>query len=164
MEVQARRVDVEETKEVFAQMRRAAGGKDEPVALGNVLDAVVKFTQVADYTTFLAEYAFLDGNIIVHFFPPFEAYVGTGEARRVLEEYSLYWQRQFPVVLSPVAENYFKATRPVLIAQYVREMQSWYLRAGGFANRLDPDAFILGFFAALDAGLDAAQPSPPRGA
>jgi hypothetical protein len=162
MTVNARRVDVSETEAVFAQMREAAGGKEEPVALGNVLDAVVKFTQVGDYTTFLAEYAFLDGSIVVHFFPPAEAYAGTGDARKVVEEYLLYWQRKFPLVLSPVAEDYFKATRPVLTAQYITEMQSWYLRAGGFANRLDPDAFILGFFERLDAGLDASQSSPPR--
>lgn len=164
MTVNARRVDVAETEAVFAQMRQAAGGQEEPVALGNVLDAVVKFTQVGDYTTFLAEYACLDGNIVVHFFPPAEAYVGTGEARKVVEEYLLYWQRKFPLVLSPVAEDYFKATRPVLTAQYIAEMQSWYLRAGGFANRLDPDSFILGFFERLDAGLDVNPPNPRLGA
>jgi hypothetical protein len=162
MEVNARRVDVAETKAVFAELRERAGGQEEPAALGNVLNAVVKFNQVRDYTTFLAEYTCLDGNIVVHFFPPLEAYVGVGEARKVVEEYLLFWQKKFPLVLSPVAEDYFKATRPVLTAQYIPEMQSWYLKAGGFANRLDPDAFILKFFERLDAGLDASYPSPSR--
>lgn len=160
MTVDVRQVDAAETEAVFAQMREAAGGKEEPVALGNVLNAVVKFTQVQEYTTFMAEYAFIDGSIVVHFFPPAEAYVGAGDSRKVVEEYLLYWQRKFPLVLSPVAEDYFKATRPVLTAQYVTEMRSWYLRAGGYANRLDPHVFILGFFEKLDAGIDAAQLYP----
>jgi hypothetical protein len=153
--VTARRVDISETREVFAQAR-AAAGMDEPTALGNVKNAVVQFTQVTEYTTFLAEYAFLDGNIIVHFFPPMEAYTGTGDSRRVVEEYLLYWQRRFPLVLSPVAEGYFKATLPVISATYTHEMQSWFFKAGGFANRLDPDGFVLGFFEQLDAALDRA--------
>lgn len=154
--ITAKRVDIAETKAAFAQVRAAAGGVEEPVALGNVRNAVIQFTQISDYTTFLVEYAFLDGNIIVHFFPPIEAYVGVGDGRRVVEEFSLYWQRRFPLVLSPVAEDYFKATLPVISAKYTPELQSWYFKAGGFANRLDPDSFILGFFARLDEALDRA--------
>lgn len=150
----ATRVDPAETREVFAQMRQSAG-RDEPVALGNVLDAVVKFTQVNSYTTFAVEYACVDGSFVIHFFPPPEAFVMVEGARKVPTEYLLFWQKKFPAVLSPVAEGYFKATYPQLMAQYVPEMRSWYMRAGGFANRLDPDTFLQQFFALLDRALDA---------
>jgi hypothetical protein len=36
-------------------------------------------------------------------------------------------------------------------------MASWWMRAGGFAHRLDAEGFILGFFAKLDQALDAAD-------
>jgi len=148
------RVDAAETAEVFAKMRQAAG-VDEPVALGNVLDAVVKFTQVDSYTTFAVEYACIDGAFVIHFFPPPEAYVMVEGVRKIPSEYLLFWQKKFPAVLSPVAESYFKATYPQLMAQYVPELRSWYMRAGGFANRLDPDTFLQSFFALLDRALDA---------
>jgi len=144
----------EETAELFNQERVAAGGKDAPVAVGNVLNAVVKFIQVEQYTTFLAEYAFLDGDIIVHFFPAKEEYIEVAGKHRVREESLLRWQRLFPEVLSPVAEAYFRATLPRISAQYVPEMTSWYFRAGGFANLLNADNFILTFFERLDDALD----------
>ena len=125
--------------------------------MGGLADAVVKFKKVENFTTFMAEYAFIDGNIVVHFFPPREAYVQHNSLDRVVvsEEFLRGWKMTFPRVLSPVAEDYFNATAPVLEATYVAEMTSWWLRAGGFANRLEPDAFVLGFFVALDAKLDA---------
>lgn len=143
----------EETEEIF-RLERETAGRDAPVAVGNVLNAVVKFTQVEQYTTFLAEYALLDGDIVVHFFPSKEAYVKVADKYRVQEEALLYWQRTFPQVLSPVAEAYFHATLPVISAQYIPEMTSWYFRAGGFARRMQPDEFILKFFERLDDALD----------
>jgi len=128
--------------------------------LENVSNATVKFTQVEDYTTFLAEYAFIDGDIVVHLFPPIEQYVKTDNGARLLEEHLLRWQRSFPLVLSPVAEKYFAATRPVLMAQYVPEMTSWYFKAGGFARTLSPKELVLGFFARLDEAVDAAYAHP----
>lgn len=141
---------------VFDDELTAAGGKLAPEAIGNVSDAVVQFTRVEGYTTFLAEYAFVDGNIIIHFFPPREAYTQVMGHPKLTEEFALAWQRKFPMILSPTAEGYFKATLPVLSAQYIPEMQSWYMRAGGFALRLDPDAFVLAFFAKLDQEIDRA--------
>jgi hypothetical protein len=140
--------------DIAEQERQAAGGKDVPIAVGNVLNAMVKFTQVEIYTTFLAEYAFVDGNIVVHFFPAKEAYVEVGGRHRVTEEALLHWQRVFPAVLSPTAEAYFHATLPIISAQYIPEMTSWYFRAGGFARRLQPEEFILRFFERLDDALD----------
>lgn len=140
--------------EIAEQEKQAAGGKEAPVAIGNVLDAVVKFDKVEQYTTFLAEYALLDGDIVVHFFPAQEEYIEVAGRHRVRDEFLLRWQRLFPEVLSPVAEKYFGATLPVISAQYVPEMTSWYFRAGGYANRLNATEFILKFFEHLDDALD----------
>lgn len=124
----------------------------------DVGSAVPVFTKVENFTTFWAEYAFIDGNIIVHFFPPpeeYERHSATGRMS-VKSEFIRRWTQKFPLVLSPTAEKYFNATRPVLEATYVAEMTSWWLRAGGYANRLAPEEFLRGFFVALDANLDAA--------
>lgn len=131
-----------------------------PNAVANVLDATVKFTKVEDYTTFLAEYAFIDGDIVVHFFLPREYYVQVADGYKPLDERLIWWQRAFPQVLSPVAEKYFAATFPVLMAQYVPEMTSWYFKAGGYARRLDPEAFLLQFFSYLDQAIDVADARP----
>ena len=147
----------QETAAVFAQERDAAGGADAPVAIGNVLNAAVKFTQVDIYTTFLAEYAFIDGDIVIHYFPPREQYVqvpGT-DTHRLNADFNKRWRQVFPVVLSPVAEAYFRATKPTLVAQYVPEMTSWWMRCQGFAERLDPDGYVRSFFEVLDRALDA---------
>lgn len=146
-----------DTEEVFAQERAAAGGADAPVAIGNVLNAAIKFTQVDCYTTFLAEYAFIDGDIVFHYFPPREAYVqvpGT-DAHRVTQDFQKRWRQVFPAVLSPVAEAYFRASRPTVAAQYVPEMTSWWMRCRGFAERLDPDGYVQQFLEKLDHALDA---------
>lgn len=152
----AKTIDPKETADVFRKAREQAGS-DEPALIGGVLDAVVNFTKVEEYTTFLAEYAIVDGNIVVHFFPPREAFelsAHNGQPR-VTAEFLRRWKRTFPEVLSPVAEDYFQATQPIVQAKYIEEMTSWWLRAGGFGTSvLDPDAFILRFFSRMDAALD----------
>lgn len=125
-----------------------------------VKDAVVQFTSVENYTTFLAEFAFVGADIVVHFFPVKEAYMAVGDRRRVSNDYLLYWQRHFPQVLSPVAEEYFHATKPVLVAQYIPEMTSWFMRAGGFVSQLNPTEFIVRFFEKLDDALERANVVP----
>lgn len=131
-------------------------GADKECTVDQVSSAVPKFVQIDSYTTFMAEYSPVRNDLIFHFFPPREAYVvGPGAAPRVLMDFLPKWKRTFPEILSPVAEGYFGATRPVLEAQYVTEMSSWWLRAGGFANRLDPEGFALAFLEKLDAALDA---------
>ncbi len=149
-------IDPRETAEVFRQAR-AQAGMEEPTAIGNVVDAVLNFTRVEDFTTFLAEYVFLDGNIVIHFFPPREAFElsQTSQQPRISAEYLKYWKRKFPTVLSPVAEEFFNATAPIITATYVEEMASWWMRANGYASRMDPDGFIRLFFAELDRSLDA---------
>jgi len=144
-----------QTDEVFDNERRQAGG-DAPVLIGNVKDAVIRFTEVKGFTTFLAEYAVQDGSYIVHFFPPRERYVPAGQGKmQVHGEFLVKWQRTFPSVLSPAAERYFRATQPRLQAAYTAEMFSWWFKAAGFAERLDPDTYIMKFFEELDQALDA---------
>lgn len=156
MTTPANRVNPSETAEVFSKFRAQAGGIDVDADISNIDKAVIQFTKVEQFTTFMAEYAFVDGNIVVHFFPPREAYVVsmTTQQPKVSVDFLRYWQRTFPQVLSPVAEAFFKATMPIISATYVAEMTSWWMRANGFANGLEPDQLILNFFAELDAALD----------
>ncbi len=138
---------------VTVDLLREAGGQ----IIGNVDGAVIKFTQVKDFTTFLAEYAIQDGDYIVHFFPPKERYVHSNGRHQVSGPFLIKWQRTFPQILSPCAEEYFGATQPRLQAAYTAEMFSWWLKAAGFAERLGPEAYILRFLARLDARLDEAS-------
>lgn len=129
-----------------------AGG----IVFGGVADAVIKFTPVKDFTTFLAEYSVVDGSYVVHFFPPRERYVSNGQGKmQVHGEFLVKWQRTFPGVLSPTAERYFGASQPRLQAAYTAEMFSWWLKCAGFAERFDPDTYIMKFFEELDQALDA---------
>ena len=138
--------------------RKQAGGKEAPELIGNVKNAVINFTQVKDYTTFLAEWAVVDGAYVLHFFPPRERYVHTGNGRyQVHGEFLVKWQRVFPAILSPVAEEYFGATYPRLQAVYTAEMLSWWFKAAGMAERFDAAGFISKFLEKLDAALDAAS-------
>lgn len=130
-----------------------AGG----TVIGNVGNAVIKFTEVKGFTTFLAEYAIQDDNYIVHFFPPKERYVFANGKHQIHGPFLVKWQRTFPLVLDPIAQAYFGATSPRLQAAYTAEMFSWWFKAAGFASRLGPDEYLLRFFEKLDAALDAAS-------
>lgn len=147
----------QDTDEVFAREREMAGGQEAPVLIGNVVDAVVQFKQVKQFTTFLAEYAIQGDDYIVHFFPPKERYVVNNGKGQVHGPFLVKWQRAFPQTLSPCAEEFFGATAPRLKAAYTAEMFSWWFKASGFTQRLDPDGFILLFFEKLDAALDASS-------
>ncbi len=152
-------VNPAETAEIFRQAREQAGGVDIGADLGGVQDAVLKFIKVEKFTTFLAEYVVSDGAIIVHFFPPREAFESSLVTKepRVTAEYLRFWKMKFgPQILSPVAVDYFKAGPPLLTATYVEEMTSWWMRAGGYAYREDANEVIMRFFEILDAALDAA--------
>lgn len=155
-------VDSTETAAVFKKLRDQVGAHNIDADIGNIDGAVVKFEHVTEFTTFLAEYAFVDGDIVVHFFPPiehFEKSLMNGEMR-VNPERLRFWKRGFPQVLSPAAEGYFNATLPRLKAAYSDEMTSWWFRAYGFAGNLPglrtPTDFIQQFFVVLDRSLDAA--------
>lgn len=141
---QVKKVDPSETKAAFGE-----GARNAPTEIANVKDAVVQFTKVEDFTTFLAEYTLVDSNIVFHFFM----------SREVSQKDDKFQQSYlldiFPNVLSPVAEAYFEATKPRVTAQYVPEMKSWWMRANGYATRLDPDGFVRRFLETLDGALDS---------
>ena len=125
----------------------------EPSAIGNVRNAVIGdpekgLEKVEDYTTFLVEYVFHEGYMIVHFFQTKELAKANPQKR------DRYWLQLFPKVLSDTAEEHFQATLPRILAEYVPEMTSWYFKARGFSNRLDPKGFLYAFFDKLDDSLD----------
>jgi len=111
------------------------------------------------FTTFWAEYRVDGEDYEVHFFPSPDA---APEHRTVR-----YWGEVFPQALSDAAEKYFQATLPRIFAEAVENVipstalpdaapsTSWYFRARSFALRLQPDAFLLGFFRALDSRVES---------
>ena len=103
----------------------------------------LSFTKNTDFTTFVAEYAFDGDDIVYHFFRPEER---KGD--------DAYWKELFPNTLSSVAMSNFNATFPRLKAAYTSEVDSWWLRASGFANVGDPAARSERFFAQLDKAID----------
>lgn len=146
-----------EAARIAEMEREQAGGVDIPLGVGGVKDAVIQFTEVNDYTTFAAEYSLVGGDIIVHFFPPAEQYELLPDGkRRARMQYLNWWRTGFAQVLDRAAQDYFRATAPILSAEYIPEMTSWWLRAGGFARRLDPAGFTERFFAHLDQQIEAA--------
>lgn len=113
--------------------------------------APLQFIQVPDYTTFKAEFALTEGDIIFHFFM-------TPEVEK-LRNVRVYWANTFPGVLEPVAKKIFNAEYPRIKAQHVHDAEmkidSWWFRAYGFGHLLDPDALAYRFLDALDAGIEA---------
>jgi len=102
----------------------------------------------SEYTTFRAEFAIVDGDLVFHFFLSPEAEKKT-DVRK-------YWDQFFPAVLDPVAREVFKAEYPKLKAAKVADfnIDSWWLRAYGFGYVLDPHRLAYRFLDALDAGLE----------
>lgn len=106
----------------------------------------LSFIQVNDYTTFRAEFAITEGDIVYHFFITAEIN-GLVNPRR-------YWDELFPSKLQDVAREYFKADFPRLQAQYIPEMASWWFRAKGYGAKLDPHRFSYRFFDLFDEALE----------
>lgn len=107
----------------------------------------MKFTRVEDYTTFIAEYAVENEDIVFHFYP-------TNEMSHEKETDRVYWLKTFPTVLDPAASHFFSATFPRLQACFVPEMGSWWMRAYGLAG-MDPEGRVSRFFDKLDSALEA---------
>jgi len=118
------------------------------------------FIPINDYTTFRAEFAITDGDIVFHFFKTPEV-EKLGDPARVRQ----YWGDVFASVLEPVAKTIFNADVPRLKAQHIFDedapysrqhpLDSWWFRAYGFGHLLDPHAIAYRFAEALDASLDA---------
>lgn len=112
--------------------------------LSDIVDAIPKFKPVEGYTTFRAEYALQDSNIIVHFFLPPDFRGDKGS----------YWAIRFPRALDATAQHCFQATRPRLQAKYTEELESWWLRAQSYDHIVDLDGFMTSFFDLLDGALE----------
>jgi hypothetical protein len=114
--------------------------------------AVIEFTQL-DRSTFKAEYAWVDGNLVIHFFltPAMErAAKEGGDQYRAIEA---YWLTRFPQALEQEAREFFQDTSPRVQAKYTSELASWWFRALGYGDRIDPEKFALTFFDRLHAQL-----------
>lgn len=112
------------------------------------------FTKINCYTTFAAEYAIEGDDLVFHFFLPPEL------EEQLREPHVLkYWRRTFPTVFEPVVYTAFKVHPPRVQAAYVNDLgvNSWWFRAYGFANRLDPDGLCSFFLEELDKALDASK-------
>lgn len=112
--------------------------------------AVIQFTKISDYTTFSAEFAVVDNDIVIHFFL-------TPELALQQDEPSVenYWLGKFPKTLDKTARDYFQADFPRLMAKYTQELKSWWFKAQGYGLNIDPDAFVKKFFETLDKSLES---------
>lgn len=104
----------------------------------------MKFIENDAYTTFRAEHA-IDGNdLVFHFF-----------RHRGLPD--KFWKDEgFPQALSDTAMAVFQATYPRLKATYTSEVDSWWMRASGFAVVGLPEERIERFYEKLDEALEKA--------
>lgn len=135
------------------QMRDEAKDQIEEESGGVLPVQPLQFIQVDDYTTFRAEFAITEGDIVFHFFKTAEVMAKPPEYQRH------YWGTVFAHVLEPTAKALFKADYPRLKAQHIDDgemkLDSWWFRAYGFGHLLDPDALAFEFLDALDEALDA---------
>jgi len=115
----------------------------------------MKFEQ-ATYENFHVEYATVDGNMVVHFFVHPNAIKLWPEA--AVEH---WWQNVFASTLSDVAQDYFKATTPRIMAKYTMETASWWFKAQGYGHLLDSVGFLRAFFERLDGSLPTVDGRPP---
>jgi hypothetical protein len=120
-------------------------GETNGIAFTGLDEAVIQFQKVSNYTTFTAEYAWVDQDLVMHFFLPPE---------KKLPEATAYWTEHFPRCLDAEARSFFGADYPRLVAKYTTEMASWWFRAHGYGHVLDPDAFAVKFLHRLDRTLD----------
>jgi hypothetical protein len=111
----------------------------------------LQFIKDESYTTFRAEHAFEDEDIVFHFFKTAEC-----PAKG-------YWDDVFPNTMSDVAQAVFQAGFPRLKAAWTQEVESWWLRCNGFANEGLPEERIKRFYSELDQALEAKNSKAPRG-
>jgi len=105
------------------------------------------FMAITDYTTFRAEYAVLDDDLVFHFY-------ATDEVNKLPDPWR-YWKTTFARALAKVAKDHFQAEYPRVKAAYTDELASWWLRADRYGHVLDMDEFAKRFLSKLDQELDA---------
>jgi hypothetical protein len=129
---------------------KATSAVRDVIAEGDLPVLPLTFIAIDGYTTFRAEFAITEGDLVFHFFVTDEV--------QALQSPKKYWHELFPQALSDVADKHFNVTFPRLKAAYTPEQASWWMRAVGFGKVLDPHRFSYKFFDALDSALDAAMP------
>ena len=142
-------MDRSQASERFAAEVGQKGGD----AVLSLNDAVINFTPVDDFTTFKGEYAWSDGDLIIHFFLTKEM-VRKNKTNEGGPRIKRYWLDKFPRVLDIALKEFFQADSPRLTAKYTPELASWYVRAQGYDDRLDLDLFAEKFFEHLDQVLE----------
>ena len=137
------------TLEEVEDLEEAKGRVAQEGDMEGIHKAVVSFTPVTRYTTFQAEYAVKGADLVFHFFltPEMDGMPKDGPV-------AVYWMRSFPDILDGTAQDFFRATAPRLQAKYTEEMASWWLRAQGFGENLDPEGLAESFLDQLDRDLD----------
>jgi hypothetical protein len=134
--------------EVPADQARSLLRAEADTVIADVADAVIQFTKVKDFTSFDAEYTYVNSDLVMHFFLPPEKRLSNQIDRQ-------YWIEYFPKCLDEAARTYFNAEYPRLMAKYTEEMESWWFKANGFEHVVDPDALAVKFLKALDTLVDA---------
>ena len=101
---------------------------------------------------FAAEYCVQGHDVVIHFFLPkhAEPHLATPEGR---EKWMLYWLQRFPAKLDEIARSYFDAESPRLVAKYTEELASWWFKAQGFGDVINPDLLVQKFYERLDEAL-----------
>lgn len=116
-----------------------------------------------DYRSFKADFAVVNGDIIIQFYLPAWIPSLVGDLKkadpRVQAAWSAYWLEAFPAQLSPQAKEYFHADVPRLVAKYTEEVASWWFRAQGFGSVMNPQGLVAGFLLKFD---QACQPFLPQ--
>ncbi len=125
---------------------------------GNVSDSIPKFHEVK-LKNFRARHAVVDDNIVIHFYLPVSEEELKRADPRAVALWETWWLEKFPLVLSPVAQDYFSATIPRLVAKYTEEEASWWFRASGFGATMNPRRLAELFLERLDAQLSESASS-----
>jgi hypothetical protein len=142
-----------QTSERYVRIAEAEG-KDVPAAIqsagGLAVPKALEFKPSA-FRYFKAEYALSDRDVIIHFYvsDPVRAQWDTTQIER-------WWLRDFAATLSTVAQDYFQATVPRIVAKYTPEAASWWFKAQGYDYLLDLEAFLRAFYERLDETLHSA--------
>jgi len=121
--------------------------RNQSQSMGITEDAIPKFKQVKDYTTFNAEHAMIGGDVVVHFFRP-----------KGVKVDDVYWKETFANALSAAAQEHFQAGYPRLAAKFTEEVDSWWFRARNYEHILDIDHYMDKFYGRVDALMDSHLP------
>ena len=116
------------------------------------------FIPFTEYTTFTGEFAIKEGDLVFHFNRSREVMAKDEQSRE------RYWRTTFPTCLERAAKKIFECDYPRIMGQFIHEpslgiIESWWFRADGFGQLLEPHKKAYAFLDALDSALDEASSS-----